>query len=322
MALLFAAAMFPLQFGGATSTPTMFGPALPDSFTVGSYSCSASQSCPMGVVDYGVNGAKSYSYSTTEFVSWANFTSLSISGGKSLSLQQNIVDYGVAVSKQGEYWIQNVPFVTVSGSSYKITFENNIWNFSAPFTSFQGTLKSSDVKGNLLSECGSSGVYGKNEYYACEAKNPVTVKGAFSIETVTSTGKITSGADKGDAFVTFAAYVYQGSTLKGGGAYDKVAFVSKAASKPSFKVGGTDPGGFYNDAEIVLCGPGGGSSATISAISAKFGESYLSKGKIVSIPHAWSAGSDTAETVFGVQMSSSGKEGIASAGADSQVQLW
>jgi Thermopsin len=276
----------------------------------------------MGVTDYGVNGAKSYRYSTTEFVSWSNFTSLSISGGKSISLQQNVVDYGVAVSKQGEYWIQNVPFVTASGSSYMITFENNIWNFSAIFTSFTGTMKSTDVKGNLLGDCSASGVYGHNEYYACQAKNTVTVSGAFSIETVTSTSKITSGADRGDASVTFAAYVYQGSTMVGGGAYDKVAFVSKASSKPSFKVGGTDPGGFYNDAEIVLCGPGGGSSATISSISAKFSEFHLSKGSLVSIPHAWSAGSDTAETVFGVRMTGSGMEGVASSGADNQVQLW
>jgi Thermopsin len=316
----------PLVLGSSTlAKGTLLSLQGPNSSTIGSYSCSASSPCPMGIADYGSANGKAYTYTTTEFVSWANFTSLKIgsSGKGSMTIQQNLVDYEVAVQHNlGEYWIQNVPIVAQSGSSYKISIENNIWNFSAVFKTFVGTLKSTDLKGNLLGKCSQSGVYGTNEYYACEAKTTATVKAPFEIKMMTSTSKITSGAENGDSSATFSAFIYQAGKLIAGGSYDQVAFTSGVSSSPSFHVGGKDPGGFYNDAETVLGGPGGGASVSLPTISATFSEFYLTKGALTTIPHAWSAGSDTAETASGVHMTASSKEGVASEGADNNVQLW
>jgi hypothetical protein len=46
-------------------------------------------------------------------------------------------------------------------------------------------------------------------------------------------------------------------------------------------------------------------------------------GKYILVPHVWSAGSDTSETVSGVQMKRTVTgTGIAFSGTDNNVQLW
>jgi hypothetical protein len=98
---------------------------------------------------------------------------------------------------------------------------------------------------------------------------------------------------------------------------------------PNFYVSGSNrfnPYGTLNDAETVLGGNAGGVSASITAISVKLTESYVPLGSFSStiIPHAWSAGSDSAETVSGVKMSGTSSHiGKAATGADNNyTQLW
>ena len=101
--------------------------------------------------------------------------------------------------------------------------------------------------------------------------------------------------------------------------------ITRLLATRTFFVGGTNPFGLNNDAETVLCGPGGGSSVKITAIAASFTEGYIPSGSAVltQVTHAWSAGSDTAETVSNVKMSSTVVEiGTAAAGADNNKQLW
>jgi hypothetical protein len=323
----------PLVFGSATfaTGSSAFLPRVsgPSTSTVGNYACTSSSPCPMGVTDYGSANGKTYSYTATEFVSWANFTALTIGGGKKMTIQQNLVDYNVAVEhNQGVYWIQNVPRISQTSSGYQISFEDNIWNFSAayktnPTMGPAGGNGNSYLTGALNGKC-SGGVFkaAPVTYYACGTGTVATAKAPFEIKMVTSTLTISSGTRKGDSSVTFAAYVYAGGKLSAGYAYDQVAFTSKTSSSPAFKVGGSNPYGLYNDAELVLCGPGGGATVSITNISATLSEFYLSKGKLTAIPHAWSGGSDTAETVSGVHMTASSKIGDASHGSDNKVQLW
>ena len=295
---------------------------------IGTYTCSATLPCPMGVADYGVNKKSTYTYQASEFRSWANFTKLSIGGTKSMTVQQNTVAYGVYETGKGraisgEYWIQDVPVINQIGTSYQITIEDNIWNFSSPTAEMSGT-----IFGNQQSDCSLSG--GQPKYYYCVGAQTITTTLPFSIEMLVTASVLTSGTHSGASVVTFAINVYHGTSLVGGAVFDAVAFNGKATggAEPAFQVGGNNPYGLNNDAETVLCGPGGGSSVPISKVHATMSELYLPSGSstLTPIPHAWSAGSDTAETVSGVKMGATTTAGIhtgvAKSGVDNNVQLF
>jgi len=281
---------------------------------------------PMGVADYGINGGSSYSYSTTEFVSWANFTALTIGKASNgynheMTVQQNLVDYGVMVgTHSGVYWAQDVPYISQSKTRYTIAMLDNIWNFSSPTAS----MTASSITGNLGSGCAVSkvGTSGGIGFYYCEGSQTFTTTLPFELKMTTTTGSLGPGTYSGDSFVEFTIAVYHGATLLDSLAFDEVAFHSTTTNAPAFNVGGRNPFGTYNDAETVLCGPGGGSTVTISAITAQISESYLN-GTLQPIPHAYSYGYDTAETVSGVYLTKlTTNIGKATHGTDNAIQLW
>ena len=108
----------------------------------------------MGIADYGVNGKTVYHYTSAEFASWANFTSLEIgNGGGAMTIQQNLVDYGVAQGNViGFYWAQNVPRITqLSQNLFQVKFIDNIWNLSYFMAGLTG------VFGNLQDRCNRFG---------------------------------------------------------------------------------------------------------------------------------------------------------------------
>jgi hypothetical protein len=313
-----------LPAASSASTAPAFVPAP----NIGLYHCSKTSSCPMGISDYGVNGLKKYNYYATVFESWANFTKLSIASPGSISIQQNIVSANTTSGKTvGEYWPQNVPFVTQSGTKYIINEIDNIWNFS--YSNICPNYPSNNdgcmvnIAGNLLGKCSSFG--GAPTFYYCQSAQQITTTLPFEIRMNTTIFVLNSGAYKGHTAVEFGIWVYHSGKLLKGEWYDLVAFSGKARTEPVIRVGGMNPLGLYNDAETVLCGPGGGSSATITDISAKLWEGYIAPHSthLKQIPHAWSAGTDTAETVYGVHMTAPTKGiGTAAHGADNNQQLW
>jgi Thermopsin len=316
---------------------------------IGFYTCSATSPCPMGVADYGVNGASSYSYQASKFESWANFTTLSIGespngciGSQSdcMTIQQNLVAYNVfeqgrnapsAASPDkkakfsGEYWPQDVPFVAQSGSEFYVNELDNIWNFSSPTAEMNG-----GISADLLGQCAQHG--GEPEYYYCLGDATIATTLPMEIEMVLTTGVMTSGTYTGHSYFEFGIWVYHSNTLVGGGWFDEVAFsakvsATKASKAPYFFVSGSqkNPLGLYNDAETVLCGPGGGSTVSINSVSGNVTEAYipLSGGSLTPVPHAWSAGTDTAETVSHVKMISTvAGVGESTSGTDNNNQLW
>lgn len=287
---------------------------------IGSYVCSSSKTCPMGVADYGVNGIGKYKYVAEEFSSWVNFTKLAIGGNQQMTIQQNTVDYKVYENGiAGEYWIQDVPvIIQTSAGHFTIQLSDNIWNMSSPSAHMTGTIIP-----NLRGDCSSTG--GQPKFYYCIGKQTVKTTLPFELKLLVQTGVVSSGQLKGSSVVTFAIHVYHSGVLAGGAGFDAVAFKGKAAVPARFQVGGANPYGLYNDAETVLAGNCCGSVATISSVSAHISESYSTTigGLFTLVPHAWSAGSDTAETVSGVHMTSMVHgTGLAVSGADNNVQLW
>jgi hypothetical protein len=346
--LLISASLFILSFSAfsvqsfalpANSSLALFAsvPRIPGgaSSQMPSFTCSSSKPCPMGLADFGTNGKATYSYKAVTFESWANFTALTIgtspieclnsAATQCMSIQQNQVDYkmyeqGSASPIAGEYWVQDVPEVSQIGSTYYVNQLDNIWNFSAYPSGMGGTIYP-----NLLSKCSSSG--GQPTYYYCQGNLKLTVSLPFEIQITTTTGVLSSGIHSGSSYVEFGIWAYQSGKLVGGGDYDEVAFKGTAVAHPYFYVNGkgTNPYGLYNDAETVLAGPGSSSTIKITSIKATISDSYKSStaSTFVELPHAWSAGYDTAETASGVAMSSTTKgTGIASTGVDNKKQLW
>ncbi|MHB8566515.1 MAG: thermopsin family protease [Nitrososphaerales archaeon] len=337
---ILVAALFSLSFLGsvlpvAAQQPVIsFQQYVPSRF-IGFYTCSATSPCPMGVADYGVNGATTYSYTAESFVSWANFTTLNIglstrsSGDHKMTIQQNLVDYNVFENgNNGQYWAQAVPLISqLSTGKYKIQLLDNIWNFSAPFASSFGGYNNENMSaviyGNLLGNCKHGG--GAPVFYYCFGNITTKVKLPFEIQMVTQTTILGSGPHAGSSAILFGIWIYHHNSLVKGEFFDEVAFNGAASANPGFQVGGVNPYGLYNDAETVLCGPGGGASVAISSINAKISEAYsitMSLAVLTPIPHAYSAGTDSAETVSGVHMGSGAPDAVASSGADNNNQLF
>jgi hypothetical protein len=309
---------------GAVQTPINVQQFIPNRNPVpdiGLYTCSSTSPCPMGVADYGVNGNTNYKYKAVSFTSWANFTSLNISNNGQITIQQNLVDYGVNEGHDtGEYWPQDVPYLTQTATgAFTVQELDNIWNFSSTTAQMGGKIYP-----NLDSNCSQHG--GQPEYYYCLGNQSLKTTLPMEIKMVTVTGKIPAGQPHaGASYVQFGIWVYHSGTLVGGQNFDKVAFSGTATSAPKIQVGGKNPFGLYNDAETVLCGPGGGQSHKIVSISGQIAEAYQAHktSPLTLVTHAWSAGTDTAETVSGVVMSSTTPgTGIASTGTDNNVQLW
>ncbi len=336
---LFSSFALQLPLSSAQTHPALVGsiPRPPGSFSssMPAFTCSSVLPCSMGISDFGTYKGTTYSYHAVTFKSWANFTQLTIGTSPNtcyvlgstncMTIQQNIVDYkvyeqGTGSPLAGEYWAQDVPTISQIGSNYYINQLDNIWNLSSTTAHMTGI-----VAGNLLSKCVAGG--GKPTFYYCEGNLVFTVTLPFEILMTTTTGTLKSGAHSGSSYIQFAISVYHSGKLVGGDKFDEVAFNGKAAAAPYFFVNGkgTNPYGIANDAETVLCGPGGGSTITINSISASFSESYMapSSKTLTKISHAWSAGYDTAERVTNVVMSSAvAGTGIASSGTDNKIQLW
>jgi Thermopsin len=341
-AFLFSLALFTpsLLFGSSASIEGQFIPRTPPgpNAFIGNYFCSSTAPCPVGIADYGVNKASKYSYHAVTFDSWANFTKLGIgtspigigclgSQSECMTIQQNLVDYSVfeksAKSTSGEYWAQDVPFIAQSRTIFTINQLDNIWNMSSPTAQMGGIIYR-----NLLGNCvNKNKMDGQPQYYYCQGKLTIKTTLPFEILMTTTTGVLASGSHSGSSYIKFGIWVYHSGKLVGGSFFDEVAFNGPAASNPYFFVSGSgkNPYGLFNDAETVLCGPGGGSSVKITKIAASFTEAYILSGSttLTRVTHSWSAGADTAETVSNVKMSSTVVGiGTAVAGADNNNQLW
>jgi thermopsin len=208
------------------------------------------------------------------------------------TMQLNTVLTHVTVlgNTSGQYWIQNVP--VYYAASHTLTIEDNIWNFSAPGAGMQAnTLYSYD--GNLV-----PGVF----YYAVgpawNMPTPFTIH-LYNNATVLN--------NRPTMFFNYSITTSNGSVIAG--SYDQVEFNSAVnpttpAATPVFQVDGKQYNAFglLNDAEIMLGGPGGGSTTTLLGINATMGLWTLSNGSstYVAVPSGYSFGTDTGETSEGI----------------------
>ena len=257
---------------------------------------------PMGIGDYGVrNTTGTPTAYTLRSTSWEgsltldNVNSLYLDGDgpDAFGVQLNTVlsNVTVAGNSSGVFWTQNVAFY--SPLTQTLQFLDNIWNFSDPttlepastFYSYNGT----PVEPTFYYDLGPA----------------FTVAMPFTLDLYLNSS-VTSLNGSEYSTVTFGYDVVNetGSAL-GSGVYDTVLFNSSAATipTPEFMVNGssiTPTGYLLYDSEIMIGGPGGGSTATIWNISGSENLRYLSGGTYHNDPAVWSSGTDTGETAQGI----------------------
>jgi hypothetical protein len=259
----------------------------------------------MGIGDIGV-GATPYVYNTSHFAgsltldaangtypgAYYFITPPAATGGSYnspyyIGVQLNTVTYNISIpgDNASSFWTQNV--LTMNGNW--ITFEDNVWNFTG----------SSLLPGTFYAYNGTP-VYPVFYYKygpSVPLRFPVTIDLYNNVSVVNNRDMVTFGYRVVDSAGTFQ------------GIYDNVTFNNywypmAPAHKPVFQVNGkyTSPLGLDYDAELVWCGPGGGSNAVINNLTGTETLQYsnVTSGGWKTVPSAYDFGADTGETAIGV----------------------
>jgi thermopsin len=259
---------------------------------------------PMGLGDIGiqeVNGQNVGTVTETSSV-MASVTLNSVnplyvtsSAPDVFTLQLNTV--GVNVDLFGnttyQFWLQNVPIY--AAGTQTLSFEDNIWNFSSP--SFLFTA-------NSIYSHGPYGYVDAPELYYSGGPS-FNVPTPFTVVTYNNVS-----VQNGRSSVYFNYTVVPHNASAFSGSYDHVEFNSEPgkygpAPKPSNEINGrsVDKTGYLlNDAEIMLGGPGGGSTTTLFGINAQMSLRILPNGSSTyrDVPAAYDFGVDTGETSEGI----------------------
>ncbi len=268
---------------------------------------------PAGLADYGVMNSTGtptpFTIDTTSYRATVGLASVApyyLANGvpEGFTSQLNVVLANVTVHGHSDYtfWTQNVFFYDAYSS--QLFIENNIWNFSSAPPSPQPVNTFFYLPGYTNgSDNPSIG------YYAAGTPTFNGISTPFSIV----------------FYINATTLLYQGSAytevnfafdlLNGAGGqvmsdqYDRALFNNTGGSatipQAHFHVDGTTltPTGFIPyDAEVMLGGPGGGSTATFNAINATMTLQHwnATARQYVNEPSAWSSGSETGETAVGV----------------------
>ena len=286
-----------------------------------------SSPAPMGVADYGLMNQSgtvvTYNYTTSSFMASINLNNFSDfnlgdNAPQSVSMQLNSVLNNVALLGNDSYnmWTQNVIFL--SPRTNTIEFLDNVWNFSSP----TAVMNPSTI---LYSSAVASG-HGQNTYYHYGYSAVYNITFPLSINVY-----LNSTLVKNNSAVFFNYSVPQDHLS---GTYDEVVFNSTygqpssySAPDPHYYVSGTQvtPTGFIPyDAEIMIGGPGGGSTADISQINGTMNLEYMNATTSTyhNVRAAYDIGSQTGETSTGIDVSYSGSTAYLQTGPSLVYGLW
>ncbi len=226
------------------------------------------------------------------------------------TIQMNAVLSNITLFGQGPYsfWTQNV--IVYFPSAQLLEFETNVWNFTGgPLTT------------NVFYSHGPYGHQVGTDYYYAAAEVPFPVSYPFNL-TLWMNSTLSGGRDNASFDVAFSNPLNPSEDFAA--PYDWVVFNSTAAvggqplTTPSnYTANGFtyNPIGLTDDFEVDFGGPGGGSQATLFGADATLGLAYLSDGKYVSVPSAYSYGGETGETDTGANVAwTTASDGMLGAG--------
>ena len=259
---------------------------------------------PMGLGFYGIvnqsgmlvgSNYTSPSYEATVSLSNLSDFNLVDDGPYSVTFQLNAVLHNVTLFGNSSYnfWTQNVVFY--SARTHELTFLDNIWNFSSP--AFY-------MSPNVFYEHGPNGnLEAPTFYYAIGPT--FTVQYPFSLSLY-----LNSTLLNGRSAIFFNySLTSNGKTISG--SFDYAIFnstyglINYSAPAPTYLVSGNTitPTGFIPyDAEIMIGGPGGGSTADVLNINGTMSLKYWTSTGYINVPSAYDVGSETGETSTGVNV--------------------
>jgi thermopsin len=255
---------------------------------------------PMGIGDFGLKNVSGiltpYQLSTNSFegtISISNLTALYALNDdpSNITIQLNTVLNNVTLfgSPTYSFWTQNV--LLYSSSHHTIQFEDNLWNFSSSkaFLTSNAIYQST---GRVIPYPGVHIAYGPS----------FAVKTPFTVHLYLNSTLI----DNRNAVY----FNYSVPQLSVHGTYDLVIFNS-TYNNPTYKtpqanflISGTHvtPTGYLlYDAEIMIGGPGGGSTTTLYNVNANMTLKYHNSTtkSYMNVPSAYDYGTDTGETSSG-----------------------
>ncbi len=262
----------------------------------------SSAPAPMGIGDFGVVNGTGESYNTSSFKGTLTVNNLSDfyllnDAPNTVSVQLNAV-LGNATIKGNDgysFWAQDV--MVYSSRTHNLSLEDNVWNFSSPTSVMEpGTILGST--GNVISYPGVHIALGPS----------FTVTMPFTISLYLNSTN--NGTANNIVFFNYSlSGNINGTQTTKHGTFDRVTFNSAGgqpagymARPANFTVNGRElaPNGLLYDAELMIGGPGGGSTTSIYNISANMSLQYRSHSAYKTVPSAYDFGTDTGETSEGV----------------------
>lgn len=312
---------------------------------------------PMGIGFFGLSNSSGqlvgHNYYTNSFQATLRIKNLSVynlgnDGPSSLTFQLNTVMANTTLFGVANYsfWTQNV--ITYSTRTHVLGFENNIWNFSSP-TAFMTSNAVANSTGQVYPYPGVYIAIGPSYY----------VPTPFVVHLYLNTSLY-----NGDDAVYFN---YSIPTIGVSGTYDRVTFNSTplqsspadqhnngnsptGPKKPlppvvqsDFLVSGTTtaPNGLLYDGEIMLGGPGGGSTTNVMNVQGTMSLKYIPQSNpmmrqmgppvpgqrlntnYVTVPSAFDFGTDTGETSVGMAVAwNSAHQAILTPGPSLLYGMW
>lgn len=258
---------------------------------VNPFSSYSTEPAPMGIADYGIgpNGS-AYSYNTTSFLGGISINSLSTKNSSfnhEMTFQFNVNLVFTNGGSTYVYWVQDVAFVNTSTN--QLYFIDNVWNMS----SSSASMHTSSISGN-----GSLGNSSGTLFYYDYANSILPGNCAFL--SYPSTIQFMMNSTISSSGVPEVAFMYNDGS--GWVTYDNVyfSFASELTQDLGFVVTGNtyEPNG-YNpyDAELIMGGPGGGTSTTDIQSNVNLSLQYWNGHNFQEISNAYNFGSHTAETI-------------------------
>lgn len=284
----------------------------------------AAGTAPTGIADFGQGPSASVSYTTSSFLGSVSIASLSVCaspspcGSRYVSVQLNVnlgfTDGGTSYV----YWIQDVALIN-SATSSVTEFEDNIWNFSAPGTEMYTTSVSG--YGTIYNFSGPSEAGFYADGFGFPGVSLMVYPGTFQL--IVNTSVDANGQPE-------VAFMFD--TGSGFERYDLVTFpfVAQLDYSNGFIVDGgtTNPIGLGYDSELVLGGPGGGSSTVDESSTLLLGLQFWNGHNYETVNNAVNSGEDTGETIsnsadVGLYYYSNGSLfAFVSAGTETSEAIW
>ena len=283
---------------------------------------------PMGIGFYGLynnsgtTAAKNYIFPNAEAqINLSSLQTLNLADGgpQSVTFQLNAVLNNVNLFGNSSYnmWTQNV--VVYSARTHTATLELNIWNFSSP---------TAVMSSNAINY--SSGVVYPYPYAYIVVGPSFQINGPGLNMNLYMNTSLVNGRQA--VFFNYSLQnVLNASSGKSmninKGSYDEAIFNSTNAAPVHYLVSGStlNPTGFIPyDEEIMVGGPGGGSTATVMNISGTMKLLYYNTttNSFQNVPNAYDIGSETGETSVGVDVHYTGSTAMLTSGPSMVYGLW